>query len=49
MNTNQRFGRNADGTTNPGFRYVTPGRESGDTLSEIVRRAVVAVTSALSR
>ena len=26
MNANHRLGRNPDGTTNPGFRYVRPSR-----------------------
>ncbi|MEP0324655.1 hypothetical protein [Bauldia litoralis] len=45
MNTNQRLGRNADGTTRPGFTYVAPGR----TGARIVRRAADAIFARLAR
>jgi len=46
MNTNQRLGRNPDGTTNPGFSYAQPVR--GGQWSTVFDRTRMGFASAIA-
>ena len=47
MNTNQRLGRNPDGTTNPGFAYVQPRGGQWSTVFDRTRLGFASALAAL--
>ena len=47
MNTNQRLGRNPDGTTSPDFSYVQPVRRGWSTVFDRTRMGFASAIAAL--